>query len=85
MGAGFIQGVTPEQACIHFEKNCRAPKKALCKNIGTSDFTNLTVLNKDIDSASNTIQAIRSIAFYFDKNKALIYVMTVDESWGRCV
>ena len=77
LGGGFVEGMTPEQACIHFKDHFRTPKNILCKNVGSADFTNLTVVNRRITGSPNQNNEIKTIAFYFDDDKKLALVQSV--------
>jgi hypothetical protein len=77
LGGGFVEGMTPEQACIHFKDHFRTPKNILCKNVGASDFANLTVVNRRITGSPNQKNEIKTIAFYFNANKKLALVQSV--------
>jgi hypothetical protein len=77
LGGGFVGGMTPEQACVYFIDNYKTKKNKLCKQVGKSDFSELTVVNKKITKSPDSKNQVTTIAFFSDKSGKLNMVQTV--------
>lgn len=77
LGGGFVEGMTPEQTCIYFYDHYKSRKNDLCKKVGKADFSELTIVNKDITNSPDKNNPIKTIAFFFDKNAKLNLVQAV--------
>mgnify|MGYP003573024303 CR=1 FL=1 len=77
LGAGFVKGMTPEQTCTKFKENFKTPNNELCKTIGRKSFSNLTLVQRDIDDSHVSNQTVGAIAFFFDKGAKLNYVQAI--------
>jgi hypothetical protein len=77
LGGGFIEGMTPEQTCIYFYDHYKSRKNDLCKKVGKADFSELTIVNKQITVSPDKNNQIKTIAFFFDKYAKLSMVQAV--------
>ena len=77
LGGGFVEGMTPAQTCIYFYDNYKSRKNDLCKKVGKTDFSELTIVNKQITVSPDKNNQIKTIAFFFDKYAKLSMVQAV--------
>ena len=77
LGGGFVKGMTPAQACIYFYDHYKVQRNNLCNNVGSANFSALTVVTKDLVKSPDMTNPIKTIAFFFDKNGRLNLVQAV--------
>jgi hypothetical protein len=77
LGGGFIEGMTPEQTCIYFYDHYKVQRNNLCSKVGSANFSELTIVTKNIVKSPDMDNPINTIAFFFDKNARLNLVQAV--------
>jgi hypothetical protein len=84
---GFVSGMTPEQTCSLFKQNYKNSSwnNHLCRAIGKKNFANLKVVNSDITRSKLKGDPVKSVAFFFDRNQKLNYVISSRRSQWNVV
>lgn len=77
LGGGFVAGMTPAQACIYFYDHYKVQRNNLCSKVGSANFSELTIVTKNIVKSPDMKNPINTIAFFFDKNARLNLVQAV--------
>lgn len=77
LGGGFVAGMTPEQTCIYFYDHYKVQRNNLCSKVGSANFSELTIVTKNIVKSPDMKNPINTIAFFFDKNARLNLVQAV--------